>query len=262
MTGAGRAGRAAAAPPSQRDWWLRTLLVLQAPRAAFAALRDDSQEAASLRAEPVLLVVWLAGMASVLSTATAGRLLDDPDYDGLLVAVWTFIAGGLYGGFAYWLFGAALHGGVKAFGSQGSYRRSRHVLAFAAVPIALSLLLWPVKLALWGDDLFHRGGADAGGGGAVLGVLSAAFLAWSVVLLVIGVRAVHGWGWRTALAAVALAVALPVLVGVALSAGESTRRRRRRPPAGRTACRGSPAARPAPPPRCAPCGRAGRSSSR
>ena len=215
MTGA---ARAAAAPPSQRDWWLRTLLVLQSPRAAFVALRDDSPESASLRAEPVLLIVWLAGIASVLSTATAGRLLDDPEYDGLLVAVWTFIAGGLYGGFAYWLFGAALHGGVKAFGSQGSYRRSRHVLAFAAVPLALSLLLWPIKLALWGDDLFRRGGQDAGSGGALLGLLSAAFLAWAVALLVLGVRAVHGWTWGRALAAVGAAAVLPVLVVLASGA--------------------------------------------
>ena len=58
-----------------REWWLRTTLVLQAPRAVFVALRDDSNDASD-RAEPVLLIVWLAGMASVLSTATAGRLMD------------------------------------------------------------------------------------------------------------------------------------------------------------------------------------------
>ena len=55
-----------------REWWLRTVLVLTAPSAVFAALRDDSRETASKRAEPVLLIVWLAGIAFVLSTADGG----------------------------------------------------------------------------------------------------------------------------------------------------------------------------------------------
>ena len=134
-------------------------------------------------------------MATVLSTTTAGSLLDDGSYDGLLVAVWTFIAGGIYGAFAYFVLGALLDRSVKALGSQGTYRRSRQVLAFAAVPIALSLVLWPVKLALYGEDVFRSGGRDGGAGAHVFPTLFAAFLAWSIVLLVIGVRAVHGWTW-------------------------------------------------------------------
>jgi hypothetical protein len=200
-----------------RDWWLRTVLVLQAPRPVVVALREDSSEATSARSEQVLLVVWLAGIASVLSTPTAARLMDDHEYDGLLVAVWAFLAGGLYGGVAYWVFGAFLYGGVRALGSQGSYRRSRHVLAFASVPLALSLVLWPVKLALYGADVFHEGGADAGAGGVIFVVLGLGFLLWTVGLLVLGVRAVHGWSWARAAAAVATAAAMPVLVWLALS---------------------------------------------
>jgi hypothetical protein len=200
-----------------RDWWLRTLLVLSSPRPVFAALRDESSRAAEAREEPVLLIVLLAGIASVLSTPTAGRLMDDHEYDALLVAVWAFIGGGLYGVFAYWAFGGALYGGCRALGSLGSYRRARHVLAFASVPIALSLALWPVKLALFGDDVFHRGGSDQGAGEAVFGVLSAGFLLWAVGLLAIGVRAVHGWTWARSAVAIAIAALLPLLVVVALS---------------------------------------------
>jgi hypothetical protein len=202
-----------------RDWWLRTFLVLQRPRPVFVALRDDSKESLADRAEPVLAIVLLAGIAGVLSTATAGRLMDPPDgYDGLLVAVWTFIAGSLYGGFGYFTFGALLYVGAKALGSQGSYRRARHVLAFAAVPIALSLVLWPVKLAVYGGDLFRSGGSDAGAGADAFAALGLAFVAWSAILLVVGVRAVHGWTWARSLAACALALAAPLAVGVALSA--------------------------------------------
>jgi hypothetical protein len=191
-----------------REWWLRTVLVLTAPSAVFAALRDDSRETASKRAEPVLLIVWFAGMAYVLSTTTAAHLMDDHDYDGLLVAVWTFLAGGLFGGLGYFVLGAALHGSDVALGSQGSYRRARHLLAFAAVPIALSLLLWPVELGLWGSALFHAGGADAGSGGKVFEAVDVAMLLWSAWLLVLGVRVVHGWSWGRAVAGAALPAAL------------------------------------------------------
>src|SRR6266550_7025579 len=189
-----------------RDWWLRTLLVLQRPRPVFVALRDTDSDSLGDRSEPVLAIVLLAGIAVVLSTRTANHLLDDNDYDGLLVAVWAFIAGGIYGTFAYWIVGALLHIGAKALGSQGTYRRSRQVLAFAAVPIVLSLIAWAVKLALYGEDVFRRGGHDAGSGAHVFSGLLLAATAWSAVLLVIGVRSVHGWTWARSLGACSLAV--------------------------------------------------------
>ena len=200
-----------------RDWWLRTLLVLQRPRPVFVALRDDCKQSLGDRSEPVLAIVLLAGIAGVLATGTAGRLLEDNDYDGLLVAVWAFIAGGVYGAFGYFAIGGLLYAGCKALGSQGTYRRARHVLAFACVPIALSLVLWPVKLAVFGEDVFRRGGSDAGVGGDVFALLTLAFVAWAAVLLVIGVRAVHGWRWGRALLASSLALGTPLIVALVLS---------------------------------------------
>jgi hypothetical protein len=200
-----------------RDWWLRTVLVLQRPRPVFVALRDESRESLSDRAEPILLIVILAGIAGVLSTRTAGRLLDHADYDGVLVFFWAFLAGGLYGVFGYFAVGGILHGGVKALGSQGTYRRSRHVLAFASVPLALSLIVWPVKLGVFGDDVFRSGGSDSGTGGTVFELIWIAFVLWSATLLVIGVRSVHGWTWARAAGACALAVAVPLVVGLLLS---------------------------------------------
>jgi hypothetical protein len=200
-----------------RDWWLRTLLVLQRPRPVFAALRDDSREAAADRSEPVLLIVLLAGIAIALASGTAAHLNDDGSYDDVLIAVWAFLAGGISGLFAYFAFGAVLHGGVKALGSQGSYRRSRHVLAFAAVPIALSLVAWPVKLALYGGDWFHTGGRDTGDGGLAFDLIQLAFFAWAAALLVIGVRSVHGWTWARAAAGCGLALVAPVVAELLIS---------------------------------------------
>jgi hypothetical protein len=170
-----------------RDWWLRTVLVLQTPRAVFAALRDDDPETAALRAEPVLLIVLLGGMALALASHAARS------YHGLDFAVWLFLAGGLTGAAAYWIFGAILFGIARSLGSRGSYRRARHVLAFASVPIALSLVAAPL-----GRDRFAW--------------VCLAFVAWAVVLLVIGVRTVHGWSWQRAAAAAAVPVALAVLL--------------------------------------------------
>ena len=200
-----------------RDWWLRTLLVLQRPRPVFAALRDDTKEAVGDRSEQVLLIVLLAGIASVLVTGTAAHLNDDGSYSPILIAIWAFFAGSIYGLFTFFALGAVLHGGVKALGSQGSYRRSRHVLAFALVPVALSLIVWPVKLALYGGDWFHAGGRDTGGGGLVFDLVQLAFFLWAAVLVVVGVRAVHGWTWARAGAACALALLAPVALALLVS---------------------------------------------
>jgi hypothetical protein len=192
-----------------REWWLRTLLVLTAPRPVFVALRNDDPEDAAERSEPVLLIVWLAGISFVLATRTTSHLLDQADApQGISLAVWAFLAGGLFGGIAYWFLGGVLHRVGVALGSQGSYRRARHVLAFAAVPVALSLAIWPFKLAIYGDDVFRRGGADSGSGGHVFEAILLAFLVWSAILLLIGVRSVHGWAWPRAAAAAALPIVL------------------------------------------------------
>ncbi|MGH3103081.1 MAG: Yip1 family protein [Gaiellaceae bacterium] len=196
---------------AERDWWLRTLLVLQSPRAVFAALHDDSDEAAHARQEPLAAVVFLAGVAGVLATSITGRLMDDAEYDRLLVAVWAIFAGGIHGIAAYFVVGAIVLLGASLAGGLGSYRRARHVLGFAAVPLALSLLVWPVRLAVHGTDAFRTAGSDSGSGGEVFDALEVGFLAWSVALLAIGIRTVHGWTWPRALAATVLPAAVPAL---------------------------------------------------
>jgi hypothetical protein len=193
-----------------RDWWLRTLLVVQHPRAVFVALRDDSKEAVSNRSEQILAIVILAGIAAVLITPTASTLSDDSGPSGIVIPIWAFLFGLIYGVFAYFVIGGLLYFSVKALGSQGTYRRARHVLAFASVPIALSLVLWPFKLGFYGSDWFHAGGRDTGLGGGIFDLLTYAFFVWALVLLVLGIRAVHGWTWARATAATALALVLPL----------------------------------------------------
>jgi hypothetical protein len=188
----------------ERAWLLRAVLVLQSPRSVFGAIRDDSEETSAARQEAVMALVWLAGMAAVLAAPALNDFMDDPARDGIILAIVVFFAGGLYGLVAYWLLGAVLHVCVRALGSQGSYRRSRHLLGFSVAPIALALLtFWPVRIAVEGRALFTYGGSD--GGTHVFGDLFYAFVAWSVVVVAIGVRTVHGWSWARSLLAVAVA---------------------------------------------------------
>ena len=192
-----------------RAWWLRVPAVMLSPRPVFFALREDDPEDVVARSEPVLLLVWLAGAASVLASPTAGGLLDNPDYDAAVFAVWTFIAGGIYGAVGYFVLGFALYFGALLLGSEGSFQRERQIVAFAAVPLALSfLLVLPLRLALFGGDTFQAGGADEGVGEAVLLALQLGFAGWSTALVVVGVRVVHGWSWPRALGAVGAGVAL------------------------------------------------------
>jgi hypothetical protein len=85
------------------------------------------------------------------------------------------------------------------------------------VPLALSLFVWPVKLAVYGESLFRSGGRDHGAGVRVFDGLELAFALWAAALLVIGVRAVHGWTWARAGAACGLALVVPVAVGLVLA---------------------------------------------
>jgi hypothetical protein len=206
------------AASEQREWWLRALAIFQNPRTVFTAMRDESTDAAVARTEPIIAIAILAGIAGVLSTTLAGRILDDPDYDGLSVAVWAFLGGGIYALMVYWLGGALLHGASSLLGGRSTYRTARHVLGFAAAPLVLLLLLvWPVRLAVYGGDVFRTGGDDAGTGDLVFEALALGFAGWALVLLVIGTRAVHAWSVPRATGAVALAAA-PVALIVALSA--------------------------------------------
>jgi Yip1 domain len=178
----------------ERDWLARALLVLVSPRAVFEALRDDSNEAARARSEAVTALVLLAGIASVLWAPNVGRMLDDRfvQWDALLIAVVVFFGGGIYGIAAYWVGGLVLHAAVSPFRFSRSYRQARQLLAFAAAPVALSLfLVWPVRLAVYREDVFKSGGSDRGAGNYAFVGLELLFVAWAVGLLLLGLATVR-----------------------------------------------------------------------
>ena len=73
----------------------------------------------------------------------------------------------------------------------------------------------PLRLAIYGGDTFRGGGADEGLGGDLLLGLQLGAAAWSLALLAIGVRIVHGWDWLRTLGSLVAALALlAAIVGV------------------------------------------------
>lgn len=179
--------------------------VFLSPRSVFVAMRNESSEDVDARSEPVLALTVLAGVATALASSTARTLYDDPEYDALLVAIWAIVAGGFIAFAGYFIIGGALYLGTRGMGSVGTFRRARHLLGFSVAPLALSLLVvWPLQIAVFGSDIFRRGGSDQGAAARVFDALELGFAAWSAVLLLVGVRAVHGWTWARSLAAVGL----------------------------------------------------------
>jgi hypothetical protein len=156
------------------------VLVLHRPREVFASLRDDSEEAAGDRQDVVVALAFVGGVAAAL--ATAGSALDD--LDALEILVWLFAAGFAYAFVGYWVLGWGLSFVVPRLGGGGTRRRTRHILAFALAPLVFALAAWGVFPPLL--------------------VLPAA---WSLGLLVLGLRVVHGWPYPRAAAGVVLAVA-------------------------------------------------------
>jgi hypothetical protein len=200
------------------SWWKRAPLVLIVPRPVFVALRDESVEEAEERQEPLAALIALAGISVVLVSPAFRQMMNTGGVDVILVIVLAFIAGVLYAVATAWLGGGLLFGAARRLGGLGSYRRARQTVELASAPLALALItFWPVRFAVYGTDLFRTGGDDYGRGDGIFGGVFLGFVAWSVILLLLGVRATHGWGWGRSAAAVALAAAFPALIVAATS---------------------------------------------
>jgi hypothetical protein len=185
----------------EREWWLRVALVLWAPRSVFSAMRADGGDE---RQEPAVAIVALAGLFAVLSTPRFAGLLDEPEVDGVAVAAFAFVGAAAYAFAGYFVLSAALK-----LAAAAPFRLVRHVVAYAAAPLALGLLvLWPVRSAAHGSDLFRAGGSDGGADGTAFALAELGCALWAVGLLVAGSRYALGLAWPRAAAVTVLPVTL------------------------------------------------------
>jgi hypothetical protein len=202
----------------EREWWVNAVRVLRHPKAVYEAIRDEETEEGEVaRQEPIFALIMLAGTAAVLNFSTTAReLMDDPAIDAALVPVLAFLAGLLYGVLGYWLGGLALLLGIRGAKGETSWRESRQILGYSLAPLAASLVVWPVRLIVFGSDSFRTGGSDEGTGYWIFTAIALGFLVWSLVTLVVGVRVVYSWTSVRAIGALALTVL--VMLGFGLLA--------------------------------------------
>jgi hypothetical protein len=192
-----------------RAWWRLLPRVLTHPSQVFVALREDDEVDVEARSEPILLIVLLAGTAGILLTPAWSTLLDDQSLDWLVIAVITFIGALFYGTAGFFLLGFVVWLGARGVGLDTRARPARHLVAFSALPFALSLFVTvPAVVFGFGYDWFRTGGSDDGTGRVV--VLGIAFLLalWSVSLLALGLRTTFRLPWRGVAGALALAAVI------------------------------------------------------
>ncbi|MGH3082233.1 MAG: YIP1 family protein [Gaiellaceae bacterium] len=155
----------------------------------FTRLRNDSPDEAVERGDVIAGLAFAAGVAAALG-AGGDELRDLDALDSL---VWIFLTGLTLGFVLYWVVGGALAFVVRRLGGSGEPHRARHVLAFSFAPLVFAIALW----LIWPPLL--------------LGLA-----AWSLVLLLLGLREVYGWSLARAGSAVVLALVWLGALGVGL----------------------------------------------
>ena len=68
--------------------------------------------------------------------------------------------------------------------------------------------MWPLRIAIFGEDLFRSDGSDEGTTGYVLNGVDAVFVLWALLLAIVGVRTVEGWSIVRSVGATAFAATL------------------------------------------------------
>ncbi len=198
-----------------RRWWRLVPRALTRPADVFVALREDDETDVDARSEPILAIVIVAGMAGIILTPAWGTLLDEESLDSLVLAVVTFIGGLLYGAAGYFLLGLVVWLGARGVGVETRARKARQVVGFAALPLALSIVVTlPAIVLAFGSDWFRTGGSDDGSGRAIVVSVGLAFALWSLGLLALGLRTTFELPWRGVVGALALAGVLVAVVAI------------------------------------------------
>jgi Yip1 domain len=200
----------------ERAWWSRLPRILVAPSEVFAELRDESREAADARQEPLVAVALLAGVAMFVGLVALEPPYKSTDYDfsTFNLVLESILGGALVALSNFWLAGALVYLGTRGLGALSGYRLARHIAGLATTPFVLLLVSSvPVRLALYGTDLFKAEGRDAGTGGDVFIAIDALVLVWTLALVLIAIRATQRWTWGRAAGALGIAALFAILFG-------------------------------------------------
>jgi Yip1 domain len=208
--------RAQESDRAEREWWSRLPRLLYAPAGVFEELRDDSREAADARQEPLVALASLAGIAMFVGLVA----LQPPynrfytDLSAFNMTFETILGGALVALSNFWVGGSLIYLGARGLGALTGYRLARHIACLATAPFVLVLVLAvPIRLGLFGTDLFRDTGSDDGAGGDVFIALDAIALVWTLGLVLVGIRTTQRWSWGRSAAALGVAALFATLVG-------------------------------------------------
>jgi Yip1 domain len=200
----------------ERAWWGRLPRLLVAPAEVLADLRDESREAADARQEPLVAVLLLAGIAMFVGLVAIEPPFraTDSDFSTFNLVLESILGGALVALSNFWFGGALVYLGTRGLGSLSGYRLARHVAGLATAPFVLLLVSSvPVRLGLYGTDLFKAEGSDSGAGGDVFIAIDALMLTWTLALILVGIRVTQRWSWGRAAAALGVAALFAILLG-------------------------------------------------
>lgn len=200
----------------ERAWWGRLPRMLFAPAEVLAELADESREAEDARQEPLVAVTILAGVAMFIGLVALEPPFEktDIDFSAFNLVLESILGGALVALSNFWFGGAIVYLGTRGLGSLTGYRLARHLAGLATAPFVLLLVSsLPIRVALYGTDIFKAEGRDAGTGGHVFIAIDALFLLWTLALLLVGIKVTQRWSWGRAAAALGVATLFAILLG-------------------------------------------------
>ena len=169
----------------------------QAPRAVFRRCGTTRAEAASARRSRSRRSCSSPGSRPRCAPdASRGACSTTPTSTACSSPSGLSSAGGIQGFFA--LLGPrrrACSRACRRSGEPGTYRRARHLLAFAAVPSCSRCARLAAAARARTAATSSGGGADDGAATVALAALEAAFFLWAAGLVVLGDHVVHGFSW-------------------------------------------------------------------
>ncbi|MBO6607191.1 Yip1 family protein [Psychroserpens sp.] len=158
----------------------------------------------------VILFLILGGIARAISRASERGMGDTMSTASVLIMA--ILTGGLIGWIAYFIYAWALSFTGKWLNGKSDPETFRTIIAWSLVPTIASIILLIPELIIIGDQLFKSEFLYLSTFQSValigFGLIELALWIWSLVILVIGIKIIQGFGTGKAI----LNMLLPALV--------------------------------------------------
>ena len=163
--------------------------IWKSPRVVFKFINETGYS----KYTTILLV--LSGITYMLSNATTRHLGDVMPLWGVLMAC--LIGGAVFGWLYFYIYAALLSWTGKWLNGVGNTKALLRMISYALIPMLAFIILFIIRIALFGNEVFQREFDIAGKGIPAIGIyvftyfIELVTLIWTIVLLVIGISEVQ-----------------------------------------------------------------------